>query len=215
MSEWNAFRGWPTRGGWSARAGIGRNPYALNFSTGDSSSGSAAAVAASFAVGGVGLETYGSIVMPSSLCGVVGLKPTAGLVSRSGTIPISFSRDVMGPVARTVSDLASLLNGMVGVDPLDPLTADSDGHIPSDYRRFLHKDGLRGARIGVWRREDLWRDGTIARRMESVLDVFTEGGATLVDPVQLPELERGHGPSRVGDVLGVRARHQPVPVRPH
>ena len=113
--------------------------------------------------------------MPSSLCGVVGLKPTAGLVGRSGTIPISFTRDVMGPIARTVTDVASLLNGMVGVDPLDPLTADSDGHIPSDYRRFLHKDGLRGARIGVWRREDLWQDDTVARRMESVLDVFRKG----------------------------------------
>ena len=122
MSEWNAFRGWPDRGGWSGRAGIGRNPYALSFSTGDSSSGSAAAVAASFAAGAVGLETYGSIVMPSSLCGVVGLKPTSGLVGRSGTIPISFTRDVIGPIARTVADVAMLLGGMVGVDPFDPQT---------------------------------------------------------------------------------------------
>jgi amidase len=186
LSEWNAFRGFPSRGGWSARAGIGRNPYALNFGTGDSSSGSAAAVAASFAAGAVGLETYGSIVMPSSLCGVVGLKPTAGLIGRSGTIPVSFTRDALGPIARTVSDVAALLNGMVGVDPLDPATAGSQGHVRADYRRFLHQDGLRGARIGVWRREDLWRDDTIARRMEGVLEVFEERGATLVDPVQLP-----------------------------
>ena len=186
MSEWNAFRGWPTRGGWSARAGVGRNPYALNCSTGDSSSGSAAAVAASFAAGAVGLETYGSIVMPSSLCGVVGLKPTTGLVSRSGTIPISFSRDVMGPLARTVSDLAIVLNGMVGVDPLDPLTAASEGHTPPDYQRFLDEDGLRGARIGVWRRHDLWKDDAISRRFEGVLPVFRELGATLFDPVDLP-----------------------------
>ena len=186
MSEWNAFRGYPTRGGWSARAGIGRNPYALNFSTGDSTSGSAAAVSASFAAGGVGLETYGSIVMPSSLCGVVGLKPTTGLVSRSGTIPISFSRDVIGPIARTVTDLAMVLEGMVGVDLLDPFTAASAGHVPPDYRRFLDADGLRGARIGVWRRKDLWMDDTIARRIESLLTVFEDRGATLIDPVQLP-----------------------------
>ena len=186
MSEWNAFRGNPTRGGWSARAGVGRNPYALSFSTGDSSSGSAAAVAASFAAGAVGLETYGSIVMPSSLCGVVGLKPTSGLVSRSGTIPISFTRDVIGPMARTVTDLAMLLGGMVGIDPLDPLTSGSDGHVPADYERFLRPDGLRGTRIGVWRRHDLWKADQVAMRIERALDVLRDQGATIVDPVALP-----------------------------
>jgi amidase len=186
LSEWNAFRGYPSRGGWSARAGVGRNPYALNYSTGDSSSGSAAAVAASFAAGAVGLETYGSIVMPSSLCGVVGLKPTSGLVSRSGTIPISFTRDVIGPIARTVTDVAMLLSGMVGADPLDPLTGSSEGHTPTDYLRFLDKDGLRGARIGVWRRPDLWKDDKLAKRFEHLLPVFRDLGATLVDAVELP-----------------------------
>ena len=114
MSEWNAFRGWPLHGGWSARAGMGLNPYALNHSTGDSSSGSAAAVAANLAAGAVGLETYGSIMMPSSLCGIAGLKPTSGLVSRSGMIPISFTRDVLGPMGRTVADVATMLGAMAG-----------------------------------------------------------------------------------------------------
>ena len=186
MSEWNSYRGWPTRCGWSGRAGVGRNPYALNLSTGDSSSGSAAAVAASFAAGAVGLETYGSIVMPSSLCGVVGLKPTSGLVSRSGTIPVSFTRDVIGPIARTVTDVAMLLGGMFGEDPLDPLTAGSDGHMPPDYERFLDRDGLRGARIGVWRRHDLWKDDKVSKRIERALDVLRDQGATLIDPVSLP-----------------------------
>ena len=188
MSEWNAFRGWPTRGGWSGRAGVGRNPYALSFSTGDSSSGSAAAVAASFAAGAVGLETYGSIVMPSSLCGVVGLKPTSGLVGRSGTIPISFTRDVIGPIARTVTDLAMLLGGMVGVDPLDPLTAASEGHIAERLRTTSWiETALRGARIGVWRRHDLWKDDRGGQAYRAVLSTSSETkGATLIDPVELP-----------------------------
>ena len=186
MSEWNAFRGWPLHGGWSARAGIGVNPYALAFSTGDSSSGSAAAVSANFAAASVGLETYGSIVMPSSLCGVVGLKPTSGLVSRSGTIGISFSRDVIGPIGRTVADVATVLGGMVGVDPLDPLTSASEDHGHADYRPFLDRDGLRGARIGVWRPKHLWKHEDVAEVIEGVLPVFRDLGATLVDPVDLP-----------------------------
>jgi amidase len=186
MSEWNAFRGWPLHGGWSARAGMGRNPYDLSRSTGDSSSGSAAAVAASFAAGAVGLETYGSIVMPSSLCGVVGLKPTHGLVSRSGSIGIAHSRDVLGPMARTVADVAALLGGMAGRDPLDPYTEASEGHVPADYRRFLDPDGLRGARIGVWRRRDLWKHEDVATVIEDALDALEDAGARLVDPVDLP-----------------------------
>jgi amidase len=186
MSEWNAFRGYPSRGGWSARAGVGKNPYALNHSTGDSSAGSAAAVAASLTAGGVGLETYGSIVMPSSLCGVVGLKPTAGLIGGSGTIPISFSRDAVGPIARTVSDLAALLDGMVGPDPLDERTKGSRDHIPSSFLPTLRSDGLRNARIGVWRSPHLWRDRATARVIEDLLAVFSEEGATLVEGIELP-----------------------------
>lgn len=188
MSEWNAFRGWPLHGGWCGRAGIGLNPYALRFSTGDSSSGSAAAVAA----GAVGLETYGSIVMPASLCGIVGLKPTLGLCSRSGTIPISFTRDTTGPMARTVADVATLLGGLVGVDPLDDTTAASAHHLHRDYRKFLDPDGLRGARIGVWQRKDLFRDPG-AEVIESVIPVLRDLGAVVIDSVKLPEWQRATG----------------------
>ncbi|HEY6567572.1 MAG TPA: amidase family protein, partial [Actinomycetota bacterium] len=174
MSEWNAFRGFPSRGGWSGRAGMGLNPYALSYSTGDSSSGSAAAVAANFAVGAVGLETYGSIIMPASLCSVVGLRPTMGLISRSGTIPISVTRDTTGPMTRTVGDLAAMLGVMAGVDPLDPVTRRSVGRVPSDYRRFLDPDGLRGARIGVWRSSHVWKDGHVAGVVEPLISVLED-----------------------------------------
>ena len=187
MSEWNAFRGWPLHGGWSARAGMGLNPYALGFSTGDSSSGSAAAVAASFAAGAIGLETYGSIVMPSSLCGIVGLKPTLGLIGRSGSIGISFSRDVLGPMARTVSDVASILSAIVGVDPHDDLTAASAQHVDRDYTRFLDADGLRGARIGIWRRNDLWKERATAKVVDAAIEVMRESGAEIVDDIELPQ----------------------------
>ena len=185
MSEWNAFRGFPSRGGWSGRAGIGLNPYALSYSTGDSSSGSAAAVAANFAVGAVGLETYGSIIMPASMCSVVGLRPTMGLISRSGTIPISVTRDTTGPMARTVSDLAVMLGVMAGVDPLDPVTRRSVGRVPSDYRRFLDPDGLRGARIGVWRSSHVWRDGLVAEVVEPLISTLEDLGAEVIDPIHM------------------------------
>ena len=186
MSEWNAFRGWPLHGGWSARAGTSRNPYDLSRSTGDSSSGSAAAVAASFAAGAVGLETYGSIVMPSSLCGVVGLKPTHGLVSRSGTIGIAHSRDVLGPIGRTVADVATMLSAIAGQDPLDPFTVGSVGHVRADYRRFLDPAGLRGARIGVWRPKHLWKHDEVAAVIEEAIAALREAGARVIDPVALP-----------------------------
>ena len=134
----------------------------------------------------IGLETYGSIVMPSSLCGIVGLKPTLGLTSRSGTIPISFTRDTTGPMARTVADVATLLGGLVGVDPLDDATKSSANHLHHDYRRFLDRDGLRGARIGVWRRKDLFR-GPGADVIDDVIPVLRDLGAVVVDPVELPD----------------------------
>lgn len=193
MSEWNAFRGWPNRGGWSARAGMGLNPYALPYSTGDSSSGSAAAVAANFAAGAVGLETYGSIVMPASLCSLVGLRPTIGLISRSGTIPISMSRDTTGPMARTVADLATMLTVMSGVDPLDPVTRRSAGRVPSDYRAFLDADGLRGARIGVWRSKHVWKDGRVTGVVEPLIKVLEDLGAEVFDPVHMPERNEAIG----------------------
>ena len=133
------------------------------------------------------METYGSIVMPSALCGIVGLKPTTGLASRSGMIPISFTRDATGPMARTVTDVATLLNGMVGVDPLDDATAVAAPHTAADYRDALDADGLAGARIGVWRRKDLWRDERVARVIEDAIELIAGLGATIVDPVDIPD----------------------------
>lgn len=199
MSEWNSFRGWPNRGGWSARAGSGVNPYALGYTTGISSSGSAAAVAASFAAGSIGMETYGSIVMPSSLCGVVGLKPTLGLTSRSGMIGIAHSRDVSGPIGRTVADVATLLGGLVGVDPLDPFTAKSARHLHRDYRKFLDPDGLRGARIGIWRGFKNFDHGEEANRVvERHVRRLADMGATVIDPADIP-----HPADAIGHHIGV------------
>jgi amidase len=193
MSEWSAFRGYPTRGGWSARAGMGLNPYALSYSTGDSSSGCAAAVAANLAVGAVGVETYGSIVMPASLCGVVGLRPTMGLISRSGTIPISTVRDTTGPIARTVADLATMLGAMAGIDPLDPVTRRGERRAPIDLRAFLDPDGLRGARIGIWRSKHVWKDERVAEVVEPLISVLEELGAVVFDPVHMPEWKDATG----------------------
>ena len=187
MSECNGFFGWPNRGGWSARAGIGRNPYAIDFTTGVSSSGSAAALAANLTAGAVGMETYGSIVVPAALCGVVGLKPTLGLTSRSGMIGISFSRDVTGPMGRTVADVATLLGGLVGVDPRDPFTSQSAGHLHRDYRKFLDPDGLRGARIGMWRGLEENPDyGARKVVFHAIRRTLPDLGATLVEPIELP-----------------------------
>jgi amidase len=188
LSEWNAFRGWPLHGGWSGRAGIGLNPYWLNTSTGDSSSGSAAAVSSSFAAGAVGLETYGSIVMPSALCGVVGLKPTLGAIGRSGTIGISFTRDAVGPIARTVADVAALFDALAGRDPGDPATDAAEGHLTASLGGLGDPDALRGARIGVWRRGDLWkRDPDANAVIEALFPVLRELGAEVIDPVSIPD----------------------------
>lgn len=194
MSEWNGFFGWPIRGGWSARAGIGRNPYAIDFTTGVSSSGSAAALAANLTAGAVGMETYGSIVMPASLCGVVGLKPTLGLTSRSTMIGISFSRDVTGPMGRTVADVATLLGGLVGVDRRDPFTSPSAGHLHHEYRKFLDPDGLRGARIGMWRGLEENPDyGARKVAFHAIRRTLPELGATLIEPIDLSAAVRSIG----------------------
>ena len=141
----------------------------------------------------MGLETYGSIVMPSSLCGLVGLRPTMGLISRSGTIPISKSRDTTGPMARTVADLAVLLGAMAGHDPLDPLTDAAGGHVQADYTSFLDADALRGARLGVWRRDGLWKPDGQAEVIETAITQLRDLGATVIDPVDLPEWKGATG----------------------
>jgi amidase len=149
LSEWANLRSTRSSSGWSARGGQTRNPYALDRSPSGSSSGSGAAVAASLCTAAVGTETDGSVVSPASAQGLVGLKPTVGLLSRGGIIPISSTQDTAGPMTRTVRDAALLLGAMAGSDPKDSATREADGRREADYTRFLVKDGLKGARLGL------------------------------------------------------------------
>jgi amidase len=188
LSEWANFRGFQSSSGWSGRAGLGPSPYALNRTACGSSSGSAAAVAANLAAVSLGTETDGSIVCPSGSNSCVGIKPTLGLVSRAGVIPIAHSQDTAGPIARTVEDAAITLAAIAGVDPRDPATRAARGHLHDDYRPFLRRGALRGARLGVW------RDGIFGSSPESDAvgeDAFAaleDLGATLVDPADVPNV---------------------------
>jgi len=183
LSEWANFRSTRSSSGWSARGGLTRNPYALDRSASGSSSGSAAAVAASLAVVAVGTETDGSITSPAAKCGLVGIKPTVGLVSRDGIVPIAASQDTAGPMARTVADAAALLTVMAGHDRRDAVTRAAK--IESDYTRFLVRDGLRGARIGVARGYVLGHD-RVQAVFERAVAQLKALGAEVVDPVALP-----------------------------
>ncbi len=185
LSEWANFRGDRSTSGWSGRGGQTRNPYALDRNPSGSSSGSAVAVAANLCAVAVGTETDGSILSPATMNGIVGFKPTVGLISRSGIIPISHSQDTAGPMARTVTDAAILLGAMAGEDARDPATAASAGKSHRDYTRFLDPDGLRGARIGVVRKT-FGGHPKVDPLMESLLAQMTRRGAVLVDPVELP-----------------------------
>src|SRR5574341_1111358 len=149
MSEWANFRSTRSSSGWSGRGRQCRNPYVLDRNPSGSSSGSAVAVSANLCPVAVGTETDGSIIRPANACGIVGIKPTVGLVSRAGVIPIAHSQDTAGPMCRTVADAAALLGALAGVDPRDPATSSAEGHIAPDYTAFLDARGLRGARIGV------------------------------------------------------------------
>jgi len=194
LSEWANFRSTQSSSGWSGRAGQCLSPYVLDHNPCGSSSGSGTATAANLAAVSLGTETDGSIVCPSSHNALVGIKPTLGLTSRSGVVPLAHSQDVTGPMARTVTDAATVLGAMTGVDPRDPATADSKGHSHRDYRRFLDPDGLRGARIGVW------REGVFGASPEA--DVIGEAaiadlrrlGATVVDPADIPGVNDIGGP---------------------
>lgn len=185
LSEWANFRGDRSTSGWSARGGQTRNPYALDRNPSGSSSGSAVGVSANLCAVAVGTETDGSILSPARMTGIVGFKPTVGLVSRSGVIPISHSQDTAGAMARTVTDAAALLGAMAGDDPHDPATATSVGQAHPDYRCFLDPDGLRGARIGVVR-STFTGHPRVGPLMEQALAVLQGRGAVLVDPVELP-----------------------------
>src|SRR5207245_522262 len=149
--EWANFRSTRSSSGWSGRGGQCRNPYALDRTPSGSSSGSAVAVASNLCAVAIGTETDGSIVSPSTCCGIVGIKPTLGLVSRSGIIPIAHSQDTAGPMARTVADAATLLGVLTGVDSKDDATAASAGQSHTDYSSFLDANALKGARLGVCR----------------------------------------------------------------
>jgi amidase len=151
LSEWANFRSFSSSSGWSAVGGLTANPYVLDRNPCGSSSGSGAAISANLAVVAIGTETDGSIVCPSGASGIVGIKPTLGLVSRSGVVPISAQQDTAGPMTRNVTDAAVLLSVLAGVDPGDPATGDAAGHIAGDYTRFLDRNALLGKRIGVWR----------------------------------------------------------------
>jgi len=189
LSEWANFRDSHSISGWSSRGGLTRNPYSLDRSACGSSSGSAAAVAASFCMAAVGTETDGSIICPAQTCGIVGLKPTLGLVSRSGIVPIAHSQDTAGPMARTVEDAAALLSALAGTDDADPATRFSRDRRARDYRVFLDKGGLKGSRIGI-ARNMIGSDPRLAALLASWIDVMEHLGAVVIDPADLPNFDR-------------------------
>lgn len=185
LSEWANFRSVRASSGWSARGGQTRNPYALDRSPAGSSSGSAVAVAADLCAMAVGTETVGSIVAPASMNGIVGLKPTLGLVSRSGIVPIARSFDTAGPMARTVREAALLLGVLAGADPRDPATAAGADRAHPDYTRFLDPRGLRGARLGI-PRTFFGFNAAVDRVMNDCISRMRGEGAEIIDPVEFP-----------------------------
>jgi amidase len=188
LSEWANIRASRSSSGWSARGGQGRNPYALDRTPCGSSSGTGGAIAASYAAVGVGTETDGSIVCPSSASSLVGIKPTLGLVSRSGIIPIAHSQDTAGPMARSVSDAAILLGAMTGEDPRDPATRQSRGQAFTDYTSFLDPAGLRGARIGVARAKVTGYSSHTDALYEDAVRALAGAGAEVIDPADIPHM---------------------------
>jgi amidase len=184
LSEWANIRSSHSTSGWSGRGGLTRNPYALDRNPCGSSSGSGAAVSANLCAVAVGTETDGSIVCPSSANGIVGIKPTLGLISRAGIIPISHSQDTSGPMARTVKDAAILLGALAGPDPRDAASADAGTKMQKDYTQFLDPNALRGARIGVARKYFGFSDAVDAL-MNHLIDEMKSAGAVIVDPADL------------------------------
>jgi len=185
LSEWANIRSSRSTSGWSGRGGQTKNPYVLDRNPCGSSSGSGAAAAANLCAAAIGTETDGSVVCPSSANSLVGIKPTVGLVSRSGIIPIAHSQDTAGPMARTVTDAAILLGALSGVDPRDDATRASRGKFESDYTRFLDKDGLRGARIGVARKYFDFNDHVV-KLMNTLIGEIKRLGAVVIDPAEIP-----------------------------
>ncbi len=184
LSEWANIRSSHSSSGWSGRGGQTKNPYVLDRNPCGSSSGTGAGVSANFAVGGIGTETDGSIVCPSSANGLAGIKPTVGLVSRTGIIPISHTQDSAGPMCRTLRDAAIMLGALTGVDAEDSATAESQGKSYTDYTQFLDAQGLKGARIGVARKYFGFSDGVDGIMAEAIA-VMKREGAILVDPADI------------------------------
>lgn len=215
LSEWANMRSTRSTSGWSGRGGLTRNPYALDRNCSGSSSGSGAAMAAALASLAVGTETDGSIISPSSACGLVGIKPTLGLVSRSGIIPIAASQDTAGPMARSVSDAALLLAALAGVDEADPITREGK---PADYAAALVKGGLKGKRIGVVR-DRFGRNDAVRALAEQAMLVLAAEGAILID-VKVPNTDKyGDSETQVllyefkpglADYLANYAPHAPI-----
>jgi amidase len=184
LSEWANIRSSHSTSGWSGRGGLTKNPYALDRNPCGSSSGTGSGISANLAAAGIGTETDGSIICPSSSNGLVGIKPTVGLISRAGIVPISHTQDTPGPMCRTVRDAAILLGALAGVDADDEATAASAGKAQSDYAQYCDPTGLKGARIGVARKYFGFSDAVDAL-MEQSLEVMRKQGATLVDPADI------------------------------
>ena len=191
LSEWANFRSFHSSSGWSGRGGQVRNPYVLDRNPCGSSSGSAASVAANLCAASLGTETDGSVVCPSNHNAVVGIKPTVGLTSRAGVVPISHTQDTVGVHGRTVADAAIVLGALTGVDPRDPATQASEGKSHTDYTQFLDPNGLQGARIGVPRNMGFtgYSEETDAL-FETALQAMADAGATIVDPADFPNADQ-------------------------
>jgi len=191
LSEWANFRSTHSSSGWSGRGGQNNNPYAIDRNPCGSSSGSAAAASANFTAVSIGTETDGSIVCPASVNGVVGLRPTVGLTSRAGVVPISHSQDTVGPHARTVADAAAVLSAIVSKtpDPRDPATSANRGKVFTDYTQFLDPNGLRGARIGVARNGVTGFSDKADAIFETAIQAMRDAGAIIIDPADIPTID--------------------------
>jgi amidase len=188
LSEWANFRGFASSSGWSGVKGQCRNPHILDRNPCGSSSGSGAGVASALTSVALATETDGSIVCPAAQCGVAGIKPTVGLTSRAGVVPISFTQDTVGVHGRTLADAATVLGALTGVDPRDSKTAGSAGHFQRDYRQFINANGLAGARIGV-ARQFSGETSETDEVFEQSLQVMRDAGAVLIDPIEIPSFD--------------------------
>ncbi len=204
LSEWANIRSSHATSGWSGRGGLTRNPYALDRNPCGSSSGTGAGISANLAVVGIGTETDGSVVCPASANGLAGLKPTVGLVSRSGIIPISHSQDTAGPMGRTVRDIAILLGVMAGADPEDSATAQSRGKGAADYTKFLDPSGLKGARLGISRKYFGFSDA-VDKLMDGAIAAMKLAGAEIVDPADIPSFGKFDDSEMVGFLYELKA----------